>query len=127
MPESLPNKPDGNSEARRDTHEQLRTMREFSRAAARRIGPFHHSFFFALLIVVFGNMALTQPLASDATRTVLYIVNWLSFILILLFWRVVVYPFIVLPLQKIFDVSDEQRNWIWRFLARFRTRNKGKD
>jgi hypothetical protein len=114
-------------EGRQDTGKQLRTMREFSRTEVRRIGPFHHSFFFALLIVGFGNMALAQPVASCTARTVLYAVNWLSFILILLLWRALVYPFIVLPLQRIFDVSDEQRNWIWRFFGRFRKRGKGKD
>jgi len=96
-------------EAKRDAKEKLRTLRQFAKDEARRVGPFHHSFFFAMLIVLFGNIGLTGQLVSDErTKLVLYIVSSVLFLLIFFGWRIVVFPYIVLPLQTIFDVTHEQ-------------------
>lgn len=96
-------------EMRIDSGKRLRTMSKFSRAEGKRVGPFHHSFFFALLIAAFGNAAVAQPVLCDTTRVILHVVNGLSFVMILLFWRVIVWPVIVRPLQRIFDVIDDKR------------------
>jgi len=111
-------------ESKSDLNEKLRTLKEFSESEVERIGPFHHSFVFALLIVLFGNVAITAPLPSVRTRIILYIMNSLMFILILLFWRPIVYPIIVKPIQKIFDISKKQKNIFRKFFFRFR---KGKN
>ena len=45
-------------ESRSDAKQELRTLRSFAKDEAKRIGPFHHSFIFAMLIVLFGNIGL---------------------------------------------------------------------
>jgi len=111
-------------ESRRDSEQKLRTLREFSAAEAGRVGPFHLSFVFALMIVLLGNIALTLDVASCVTRIILFAVSPLFFVLTLLLWRVFVFRYLVLPFQRIFDVSDEQRNVFWRLLRRIRSRKK---
>jgi hypothetical protein len=109
-------------ESKRDAKENLRTLRQFTKEEARRIGPFHHSFFFAMLIVLAGNTGLTVQLVPDArVRLLLFALNVVSFLVILLGWRVIVFPYIVLPIQRIFDVTLEERNLIWRFFSRRRS------
>lgn len=116
-------------EAKRDAKDELRTLRQFAKDEAKRIGPFHHSFFFAMVIVLFGNIGLTVQIVCGVwTKILLYILNGVAFFLIFFLWRILVFPYFVLPLQRIFDVSLEERNFIWKLFNRCcsNKRNKNK-
>ena len=97
-----------------------RTLKEFSAAESANVGPFHHSFFFALLIVVLGNAIVASGISKVALRRGLYIADGACFLLILLGWRALVFPWIVLPVQRIFDVSDPDKNWLWKVLQKMK-------
>jgi hypothetical protein len=95
-------------EVRSDTNEKLRTLQQFSKEKAKQIGPFHHSFFFALLIVLFGNITIIQIYVCDQILApLLHILNAAIFLLIFWGWRKLVFPYFVSHLQKIFDVPHK--------------------
>jgi hypothetical protein len=52
-----------------------RTLKEFTAAEHKNIGPFHHSFFFAILIVLLGNALVASGVTNVVLRRVLYIAD----------------------------------------------------
>ena len=101
-------------EARMADGNPARSLREFSAAESKRVGPFHHSFVFALLIVALGNSLIAGGVGGPRRRLLLLVANWAFFVLIFWLWRPLVFPWLVLPLQRIFDVSDPDKNWLWK-------------
>ena len=95
-----------------------RTVRDFTDTECKNIGPFHHSFFFALIVVLCGNAIVASGVCTAVLRWSLYVADALCFLLVFLGWRVFVFPWIVLPLQSIFDVSEPDKNWLWSLLHR---------
>ena len=109
-------------ESRAESSSKLRTVREFSSVEAHRISPFHHSFFFAVTIVLFGNFMVVGFLSSHGVRIAFYVLNIIIFLAIFLAWKTFVFPYIVLPIQRIFDVSAEDKNYLWKLRDRIRRR-----
>jgi hypothetical protein len=91
----------------------LRTLKEFSEATDdksglkmhKTIGPFHHSFAFAMLIVLFGNAAIAHGACSPWLQYPLYVVDVVAFLSIFFAWRSFFFPHVVERFQKIFDVT----------------------
>lgn len=94
------------------TGNPLRTLKEFSDATddnsglkmRETIGPFHHSFAFAILIAFLGNFAIAYEACSPWLRYSLCAVDIVAFLAIFFAWRSFFFPYVVAPFQKIFDV-----------------------
>ena len=115
-------------ESRHDGKEELRTLQQFAQDKAKQIGTFHHSFFFAMLIVLLGNFGLIDQLIEEAqTKFYLNAANLVAFLLIFFFWRILVFPYLVSPLQNVFDVALEERNFVCRLFSRLTNRRRKGD
>lgn len=107
-------------ELRLSTKESLRTLKEFSENKANMISPFHHSYFFAMLVVLLGNFTISSTIGNSKIELIVNGLNTFAFILIFFMWRRFVYPYIVIPIQKIFEVRDEDKNCLWKLKNKFR-------
>lgn len=101
------------------------TMKEFTRENAKRVNPYHHSFFFAMFIVFLGNAVIASSVTSGTMRWNLYAVNCGFFLSVLLGWRLFFYHYVVEPFQRIFDVDDVDKNWLWKLISKRRKTGDG--
>jgi hypothetical protein len=104
------------TEERLSRNERPRTIAEFGSAVNGQVSPFHHSFFFALVVVLAGNTAFLYialgrfksfldqiPHSHEAAGVVCFLCLVWVFIRLFMHWHRLVYRTLIEPWQNLFD------------------------